>query len=176
MEVERTNIFNRKDIDWERWVEALLWHQIVYHKNEYSGYDLMVKPLEINGEKIRGYEKGDIVGDITFLSYYIGETKRLTWKELALCLGFWKDSQLPDYHDCGECPLADNCDAYFKWDEDQERCGGWIEKCADKVPPIEEEYKKFIDRMMSPMRPGMVFTSLTKEEMDKFMKMIKEAE
>ena len=172
MEVRGTNIFHREDIDWERWVEALLWHQIVYHKNEFSGYELVVNPAEYT----TSVKKGDIIGDTKFLSYSIGETRRLTWKELALCLGFWKDSQLPDYHDCGACPLVDNCEAYFKWDEDQERCSGWIEKCADKVPPIEEEYKKFIDRMMSSIRPGMVFASLSKEDMDELLKTIKEAE
>ena len=41
MEVRGTNIFDQENIDWKTWTQALLWHQIVYHKNEFSGYELV---------------------------------------------------------------------------------------------------------------------------------------
>ena len=78
MLAEGTNIFERDKINWESWFKSLLWHNIVYHKNEYSGCNLMIEP-----HFSRHYKKGDIVGDVRFLSYYIGVTRPLTWKELV---------------------------------------------------------------------------------------------
>lgn len=163
------NIFERDKANWEEWVSSLLWHQVIYHKNDFSGYELMVEPNQYTHCK-----KGDIVGNTMILSYSIGQTRRLTWKELALVLGFWKDALLPDYHKCDDCPLVDKCTAYFKWDEDHERCNGWMEKCADKVPDLDEEYQKFIDRMMRPFPKA--FTPLPKEEAEKILKQIEDLE
>ena len=58
--------------------------------------------------------------------------------------------------------------------EDQERCSGWMEKCADKVPTLDEEYQKFIEKMMTPLREFSVLKSLTSEEMEEFMKSLRE--
>lgn len=169
MEVRGTNIFDQENIDWKTWTQALLWHQIVYHKNEFSGYELVVNPSEYT----TSVKKGDIIGDSRFLSYYIGETRKLSWKELALCLGLWKDAMLSDYHICGECPEEKTCHAYFKYDKDQERCSGWMEKCADKVPTLDEEYQKFIEKMMTPLREFSISKSLTSEEMEELMKSLR---
>ena len=138
MLAERTNIFERDKINWESWVKSLLWDNIVYHKNEYSGCNLMIKPWGNH------YKKGDIVGDVRILSYYIGETRPLTWKELALVLGLWKDHLTPDGHDCEICEDREKCHAYFKGDKDQERCSGWMEKHGK--PDDEAEYQKFLDQ------------------------------
>lgn len=147
MEVRGTNIFDQNNIDFKNWVTALLWNQIVYHKNEFSGYELIINPAEY----VSGYKKGDIISDTKFLSYYIGETRKLSWKELALAMGFWKDHLLPDYHICGECLLEKKCNAYFKYDDDQERCSCWMDEHGK--PNDEEEYKKFIDNLMNPTEP-----------------------
>jgi len=170
MEVRSTNIFNQDNIDFKNWVSALLWHQIVYHKNEFSGYELIINPAEY----VSGYKKGDIISDTSFLSYYIGETRKLSWKELALVMGFWKDHMLPDHHNCGECPLEKKCNAYFKYDDDQERCNGWMEDHKDELPSIDEEYQKFIERMMTPSKKFSVFCSLSSEEMKEIMKTLRE--
>ena len=147
MEVRGTNIFDQDNIDFKNWVAALLWNQIVYHKNEFSGYELIINPAEY----VSGYKKGDIISDTRFLSYYIGKTTPLTWKQLALVMGFWKDHLLPDHHICGECPLEKKCNAYFKYDDDQERCSVWMDEHGK--PDDEEEYKKFIDNLMNPTEP-----------------------
>ena len=170
MEVRGTNIFDQENIDWKTWTQALLWHQIVYHKNEFSGYELVINPAEYT----TSVKKGDIIGDTRFLSYYIGETRKLSWKELALCLGLWKDAMLPDHHKCEGCPDEEGCKAYFKYDEDQERCSGWIKDHKDELPSIDEEYQKFIERMMTPLREFSVLMSLTSEEMEELMKSLRE--
>ena len=113
------NILNRDNINWEDLTAQLLWHNVVYHRNEYSGYDIITgeipfwckdKPEEACQ---RGYHPGDIVRDIRFLSYYIGPTRQLSWKELTLALGFWKDILLPDHHNCNICSQRKDCKAYF---------------------------------------------------------------
>ena len=43
---EDCNVFERDKINWESWVESLLWTNIVYRKNEYSGFDILIKPEE----------------------------------------------------------------------------------------------------------------------------------
>ena len=162
--MNNTNAFDQENIDWKSWAEALLWHQIVYHKNEFSGYELVVNPSEYT----TSVKKGDIIGDTRFLSYYIGETRKLSWKELALCLGLWKDAILPDHHICGECPEEKTCHAYFKYDKDQERCSGWMESFPDKIPTIDEEYEKFIQSMMIPSKS---IIELTPEQMEELKKL-----
>lgn len=138
------NIFERENINWENFTSWILWHEVVYHGNEYSGYDIMVRPLEQMG----GYKKGDIVSDVRFMSYYVGDTRPLTWKELTLALGFWKDILLPDGHKCEECPGEKDCKATFKYDKEQERCSGWMKDCPDKVLDLDEEYDKFIKNLI----------------------------
>ena len=172
MEVFGTNVFNTEKIDWKTWVQALLWYQVVSHKNEFSGHELMIEPWEGRPQ----YKKGDIIGDTRLLSYYIGKTRPLTWKELALAMGFWKDYLLPDHHDCSICSQRKKCTAYFKDDKDQERCSGWMDEHG--CPDVEEEYKKFIDNLMNPTEP---FTPvlLSEEELkelsEELAKSIKEA-
>lgn len=161
MLAERTNIFERDKINWESWVKSLLWHNIVYHKNEYSGCNLMIEP-----HFSRHYKKGDIVGDVRFLSYYIGVTRPLTWKELALVLGFWKDHLTPDGHDCEICEDREKCHAYFKGDKDQERCSGWMEKHGK--PDDEAEYQKFLDNLMN--FPTSLEIKMDQEQMELIMK------
>lgn len=148
------NIFDRNNFDFESLVGQLLWCNTVSHSDEYSGYDIIQNPPHNSfWEEIeaypRGNKPGDIVRDVTFLSYSIGPTRRLSWKELTLALGFYKDCLLPDYHDCSKCEDHKNCKAYFKDDPKQERCSGWIKDHADEVPSIEEEYKKFIDDLLN---------------------------
>ena len=154
------NSFNRDNINWENLTARLLWHNVVYHKNEYSGYDIITnyKTLpswcnnDINQAYPRGHRPGDIVNDIRFLSYYIGPTRQLTWKELTLALGFWKDILLPDHHDCSICSQRKDCKAYFKDDKNQARCSGWIKEHGE--PDNEEEYKKFMDNLLNPIDSG----------------------
>jgi hypothetical protein len=104
----------KDDMDWKQFATQLLWHNIVYHKNEYSGYDVI-----INGEDRR------ISMDTGFLSYYVGAVEKLTWKGLALELGLFEDHLVPDGHDCKNCPHRKDCIAYFKDDPDHERCSWW---------------------------------------------------
>lgn len=173
------NILNRDNIDWETLVAQLLWHQVVYHKNEYSGYDIItdykVLPewCKDNPEHAypRGNKPGDIVRDIRFLSYWIGPSRQLTWKELALALGFWKENLLPDYHDCSICSQRKDCKAYFKDDKDQERCSGWMEEHGK--PNEEEEYKKFIDNLLNANSSGSISVDLDnigEEELETILK------
>ena len=141
---ENVNVFERDKINWESWVESLLWRNIVYHKNEYSGFDILIIPAEY----MKGhYKKGDIIGDVRFLSYSIGVTRPLTWKELALVLGFWKDHLTPDGHDCEICENRKKCHAYFKEDKEQERCSEWMKKHGK--PDDEVEYQKFMDKLFN---------------------------
>ena len=153
MHVNNTNAFKQENIPWKEWVQALLWHNVVYHKNEYSGYDMVAKtgPVRTHWNPfgvdpyIRGDNVGDIVSDTSFLSYSIGPVRKLTWKELTLALGFWKDHLLSDGHDCEKCPCKNNCNAYFKYDKDQECCKWWIDNMD--VKPLEERYKEFMDEL-----------------------------
>lgn len=158
-----TNIFERDKNDWESWVESLLWYNIVYHKNEYSGCDLIVNDAVAG----RGYRNGDIVGDTRILSYYIGDVKRLTWKELALALGFFKDHLTSDGHDCEKCEERETCRAFFKDDKDQERCSGWMEKHGK--PDDEKEYRKFIDDLMS-TRTGELLSIEHLKQIEEYLK------
>lgn len=101
----------KDDINWEEWAKALLWRNIVYHKNEDSGY-----------------QQGDVSGDIgnyKIRSVIAESYHDLTWKELALALGLFTEYLTPDGHDCKICPKRKGCRAYFKDDPDQERCSGW---------------------------------------------------
>lgn len=114
---------NKNDINWENFAKDLLWRMIVSHKNEDSGYDVITSIA--NPEYGRhGYNVGDI-GAWRFLSFYIGDFKPLTWKELALELGIFADRLTPDGHDCKICPEHKKCQAYFKDDPDHERCNFW---------------------------------------------------
>ena len=108
------------DINWESFGQALLWRTILIEKNKDSGYDIMTEDVPE-----RNMKKGDI-GAWRILSY-IGpfSHKPLTWKELALELGLFEEFLTPDGHDCKKCPDRKNCHAYFKDDEDQERCNWW---------------------------------------------------
>ena len=125
---------NKDNIDWKEFAKSLLWRNIVHDKNEYSGYDVITNYIpswcKDNPEQAcqRGYKPGDVVRDIRFLSYWIGPTKQLSWKELALELGLFEDILIPDGHDCKVCPDRKGCRAYFKDDPDQERCSGWKEE------------------------------------------------
>lgn len=149
------NIFDRDNFDFESLTGQLLWCHCVEHGDEYSGYDIIQNPspksfwVGMENPYPRGNKPGDIVRDITFLSYSIGPTRRLSWKELTLALGFYKDCLLPDYHDCSKCEDYKKCKAYFKDDPKQERCSGWIKDHADEVPDLEEEWKKFIDDLLN---------------------------
>ena len=114
--------------DWKEFAAQLLWRNIVYHKNEYSSYDVVTddhpswaKDLPKDQKYPRGHNPGDIVRDTGFLSYYIGPVKKLSWKELALELGLFEDILTPDGHDCKNCPQRKDCLAYFKDDQDQDR-------------------------------------------------------
>ena len=148
------NIFDENN-DWKSFAGDLLWHNVVYHRDEYSGYDIIQNVHfksfwnDVDNPYPRGNKPGDIVRDVTFLSYSIGPTRRLTWKELTLALGFYKDILLPDYHDCSRCEDHKKCKAYFKDDPKQERCSGWEKDHANEVPDIEEEWKKFIDDLLN---------------------------
>ena len=84
------------DVDWKQFATDLLWFNIVSHKNEYSGYDLVT-----SGDGSQPYwreKKGDIVRDVRFRSSFAPPTKQLTWKELALELGLFEDILTPDGH------------------------------------------------------------------------------
>jgi len=162
------NILNRENIDWETLTAQLLWHNIVYHKNEYSGYDIITndipswckdKPEEACQ---RGYKPGDIIPDVRIFSYWIGPTRQLTWKELALALGFWKENLLPDHHDCKICEQRKKCKAYFKDKEDQEKCSGWMEEHGYDD---EKEYKIFIDNLLNTKYKNLEIINLNEDEL-----------
>lgn len=105
---------NKNNMDWKSFAESLLWHNIVYDKNGDSGWDIM----EDEGE----------IGHWRFSSIITpGTYKPLTWKELALALGLYEEYLTPDGHDCKNCPERKDCMAYFKDDEDHERCHWWME-------------------------------------------------
>jgi hypothetical protein len=73
----------RKDnVDWQKFAESLLWHIIVYDKNADSGYDMMS-----NGE-IGCFRFSSIIDPFSY--------RHLTWKELALELGLFKEYLTPD--------------------------------------------------------------------------------
>ena len=171
------NIFNRDNIDWENFTAKLLWHNVVYHGNEYSGYDIITGEIpswcKDNPEQAyqRGHKPGDIVGDMRILSYWIGPTKQLTWKELTLALGFWKDILLSDHHDCNICSQREGCNAYFKDNPDQPRCSGWMKEHGE--PDDEEEYKKFIDDLLNPIDNSELkidLSNIDKEELETILK------
>ena len=110
------------NVDWQKFAESLLWQMIVMHKNDDSGFDIIT--AQNTEYSIPGYGVGDI-GYWRILSYYIGDFKPLTWKELALELGLFTDRLTSDGHNCGICPEHENCKAYFKDDKDHERCNFW---------------------------------------------------
>jgi hypothetical protein len=105
----------KETLNWEEFGKQLLWHEIVYHKNDIS-------PFEITDD--------GMVGFFSILSnwpYGLRNFKRGTWKEVALALGVFNEYLISDGHDCNICPERKDCTAYFKDDPDQERCSGWIE-------------------------------------------------
>lgn len=114
---------NKENINWQEFAQSLLWNRIVYDKNGYSGWDIML----VDGPEGRGIHRGDI-GHWSIQSYldplsYAG----LTWKGLAVALGIFEDFLIPDGHDCKKCPEREKCQAFFKDDEDHERCNWWEE-------------------------------------------------
>lgn len=112
---------NKNNIDWKEFGKQLFWHLVVRHKNEYSGFDVMME----EGPESRGIHKGDI-GHFSILSYVDPFSyKHLTYKELALELGLFKRHLISDGHDCHKCPEEEKCTAYFKYDPDHERCYSW---------------------------------------------------
>ena len=174
------NIFNRDKIDWENFTAKLLQHNVVYHSDEYSGYDIIISEIlswcKNNPEQTyqRGYKPGDIVSDTRILSYYIGPTRQLTWKELTLALGFCKDIILPDHHDCNICFQREKCNASFKNNKDQERCSGWMKEHGE--PDDEEEYKKFIDDLLYLKYDNNIsinFDNISEEEFKKLITELK---
>jgi len=112
------------DVNWEEFGKGLLWHNIVYEKNADSGYDIMLE-----NEEIGRWRFSSIVPPSTY--------KPLTWKELALALGLFEEYLIPDGHDCKICSLRKDCLAYFKDDEDHERCYLW-EGLMDKNLKTED--------------------------------------
>ena len=143
------NIFDQDNSDWKKFAEDLLWQQCVYEKNEYSGYDIICRASNKmwgNEPYPRGNKPGDIVKDTRFLSYYIGPVRELTWKELTLALGFFKDGLLNDGHNCKKCPERNKCNAYFKDNEEQECCRWWKQNMP--VRDVEERYNEFIEKLI----------------------------
>lgn len=124
-------VFNKNNINWESFGQDLLWNNIIYHKNEYSGYDIITSINHPEGKR-NGFDVGDI-GYYDILSFYVGEYKHLTWKELALELGLFEDHLISDGHDCKKCTNHDKCIAFFKDDVDHERCNWW----EKNMKPIE---------------------------------------
>lgn len=113
----------KNEIDWKSFAKSLLWRIIVEHKNEYSGYDMMM----VDGPEGRNIKKGDI-GCFSIQSYLDPFSyKRLTWKQLALEVGLFAEYLTNDGHDCKVCPNREKCQAYFKDNPDQERCRWWME-------------------------------------------------
>lgn len=112
---------NKNDIDWRAVAAHALWCLCVSNKNDYSG-------LEIS----------DATGDIASFSImaYLppGESnpRPLSWKQLSLELGLFKDLLTPDGHDCTKCLEEKNCKAIFKYDKDHERCWQWQEHKKQK--------------------------------------------
>lgn len=91
---------NKDNVDWKEFASWMLWHLIVKHKNEFSGYSIMLE----DGPEGRGIHKGDI-GCFSILSYIDPFSyKNLTYKELALELGLWTNYLTSDGHDCEKCP------------------------------------------------------------------------
>lgn len=114
-------MMNKDNINWKEFAEALLWDNIVSRKNEDSLYDIMME----DGPEGRGIKRGDI-GRWRVCSYlYPMSYVHLTWKGLALALGIFEDRLTHDGHDCKKCPNKENCTAFFKNDEDHERCHWW---------------------------------------------------
>lgn len=112
----------KDDVDWKNFAEALLWRNIVHNKNEDSLYDIMLEDYPD-----RNIKKGDI-SSWRICSYVDPFShKPLTWKELALELGLFKEYLTPDGHKCKGCPKENDCKAFFKYDEDHERCNWWSE-------------------------------------------------
>lgn len=107
------------EIQWENFARELLWHEIVYHKNEPSGYYIVDKDC---GRYPKGHiQKGlCVMSDIHPSCYH-----ELTWKELALGLGLFEEYLIGDGHDCKICKSRETCHAYFKDDPDHECCNGW---------------------------------------------------
>lgn len=114
----------RGDVNWEKFGKELLWRNIVYEKNGDSGYDIMLE-----NEEIGRWRFSSIITPSTY--------KLLTWKELALALGLFEEYLTPDGHDCKICSLRKDCSAYFKDDEDHERCYLW-EGLMDKNLKTED--------------------------------------
>lgn len=91
------------------------------------------EPNEWNRGEI--YTKGSLILDPKFLSYSIPETKRLTWKELALRLDIHTSDIVEDGHNCNLCPFSDDCKAFFKYknSDEQPQCSFWQQKVDKKV-------------------------------------------
>jgi len=113
-----------KHLDYKPFAEQMLWHLIVKHKNEFSGYSVMLE----DGPEGTGLKKGDI-GQYSYMSSVPPQSsKPLTYKELALELGLFTEHLTSDSHDCKRCEKESACTAYFKYDTDHERCIGWKER------------------------------------------------
>lgn len=119
----------RKDnVDWKKFAEELLWRNIVHNKNEDSLYDIMLKDYPDRNIKRGDISYWRICSYVDPFSY-----KPLTWKELALELGLFKEHLTPDGHKCKGCPKENDCTAFFKYDEDHERCNWWTENILKKI-------------------------------------------
>ena len=96
--------------DWEELAKQLLWIKVVESKNEDAFYEIS--------------ETGEL-GTFRYSSSLKEKYRTVSWKELALELGLFKDLLTPDGHDCKVCPSREKCTAYFKDDPDHERCSEW---------------------------------------------------
>lgn len=146
------------DVDWKEFAKQLLWCKCVEDKNGYSGYDIVVEPGPnnvfsfIDNPFPRGHKPGDIVRDTSFLSYWIGPVKKLSWKELALAIGLFENNFIPDGHDCKKCKCAKTCHAYFKDDPEQEVCGWWKEHyCVPKEGRLFRRHAGGFEESMATM-------------------------
>ncbi len=110
---------NKNNINWEEFGSHLLWLMIVHDKNADSSYD-----INEDGE-IGCYRFSSIIDPFSY--------KPLTWKELAIELGFGEEFGLFwDGHDCDVCPENKGCRAFFKGDKDHEQCNWWMTNMKDK--------------------------------------------
>lgn len=114
------------NLTWEDIGEQLLWNNVVSHKNEKSRFYM----VDVDGYEERGLPKGSIRFMLCVQSWIHPSCyHELTWKELYIAMkGKWADKLISDGHDCKICPENKTCNAYFKYDTDQEQCDGWKEE------------------------------------------------
>ena len=115
-------------------LSQIIWENYITNRDGYSPFWMVIgEPNEWNRGEF--YTKGSLIHDPKFLSFSIPETKRLTWRELALRLDIHTSDIVEDGHNCNLCPFSDDCKAFFKYknSDEQPQCSFWQQKVDKKV-------------------------------------------